>query len=159
MYLISYKFRDKYVKKYTWAIPTWEAVKKISSYSPLVEIGAGSGYWASLIQDAGGVCVPFDVDPWKHTFCNVLEEGPEVLVNFPQYTLFLCWPPYDASMAADCLKYYCGNTVIYIGEGNGGCTGDDLFHEKLEAKYKKVDWFEVPQFYGLHDKGEIWLRR
>ena len=54
-------------------------------------------------------------------------------------------------MAADCLKYYQGDTVLYVGEGCGGCTGDDNFHERLEDEFELIEEMEIPQWNGIHD--------
>lgn len=61
-------------------------------------------------------------------------------------------------MAYDYLCQYKGDTVIYIGEGRGGCTGDDSFHEKLKFEYKLVDVYWIPQHFGIHDQLYIYKR-
>lgn len=45
--------------------------------------------------------------------------GPDVLSRHPDCNLFLCWPPEDNAMAANCLKQFQGEFVLYIGEGLG----------------------------------------
>jgi hypothetical protein len=154
---MSLMIRCKYVEKYSWAIPTWEAIKLLTEF-PIVEMGAGTGYWASLIQGAGGVCIPMDCEVKEKTFTNVVYGVPELLKPFRDHALFLCWPPYNTPMAYKCLLNYPGNTVIYIGEGHGGCTGCDYFHEELSAKYKCIRTLDIPQFWGLHDYLSIWSK-
>ena len=54
--------------------------------------------------------------------------------NFPDVVI-LSWPDYDTSFASQILeKMKPGQTLIYIGEGYGGCTGDDNFFNLLEEK-------------------------
>jgi hypothetical protein len=36
--------------KYAWAIPNERALHILTSFSPLIEIGAGKGYWAALLR-------------------------------------------------------------------------------------------------------------
>ena len=38
--------RKDAVQQYAWAVPTEEALDVLSEHAPLVEVGAGSGYWA-----------------------------------------------------------------------------------------------------------------
>jgi len=63
-------------------------------------------------------------------------------------------------MAAECLIAYKGQTVIFVGEGWGGCTGDDLFHDHLSSDFEKVeDYYDLPQWEGIHDYLAVYKRR
>jgi hypothetical protein len=61
-------------------------------------------------------------------------------------------------MGANCLKNYRGNTVIYIGEDAGGCTGNDEFHGILDREFKLINTQEIPQWYGIHDVMFVYRR-
>lgn len=50
-------------RMYAFAVPTAAAIEVLKQHSPLVEIGAGTGYWASLLQKAGGDIVALDSQP------------------------------------------------------------------------------------------------
>src|SRR5262249_778993 len=77
----------------------------------------------------------------------------------PEHTLMLCWPPYEDHMAALALERYRGTRVIYIGEGAGGCTGNDAFHAALAEQWDLVTSHEIPQWQGLHDEVDVYARR
>jgi hypothetical protein len=64
-------------------------------------------------------------------------------------------------MAADALRAYQGNTVIYIGEGSSGCTGDEEFHNMLEKEWDTPKGGACPmvQWWGLHDWITIYHRK
>uniref|UniRef100_A0AAV1UJU6 Uncharacterized protein n=1 Tax=Peronospora matthiolae TaxID=2874970 RepID=A0AAV1UJU6_9STRA len=47
--------------RYSWAIPDERALQIIKHYGPIVEMGAGSGYWARLLQDRGVDVVAYDL--------------------------------------------------------------------------------------------------
>nr|CCA14737.1 conserved hypothetical protein [Albugo laibachii Nc14] len=47
--------------KYAWAIPDERALKIIKSYGPIVEMGAGTGYWAKLLELRGVDIVCYDL--------------------------------------------------------------------------------------------------
>jgi hypothetical protein len=49
-------------EKYAWAIPDERALKACAAFSPLVEMGAGAGYWARLLREMGCTVSPFDCD-------------------------------------------------------------------------------------------------
>jgi len=167
--LDHYRHRERMVKQYAWAIPNQIALDTIAKYGSVVDIGAGLGYWAYCLQQMGVDVVAYDLiikgenhytegKPWT----EVLEGAPEVASYYPQRTLFLCWPPYEDPMATDCLKFYEGNTVIYVGEGSSGCTGDYEFHHRLNHFYAEVEgeeYVHIPQWDGIHDYLSVWKRK
>lgn len=148
---------------YAWAVPTKEAISHIVKLpQPIVELGAGTGYWARLIAKAGGTVHAYD----KHTKASKNKYGMK-----PKYyaikrgvpgsilkpgnkwrTLLLCWPDYNTSFAYDAARLFQGTHLVYIGEGDGGCTGDDKFHDYLEANYKLLRTVTIPQWPGIRDK-------
>ncbi|CAH0473306.1 unnamed protein product [Peronospora belbahrii] len=57
--------------KYSWAIPDERALQIIKHYGPIVEMGAGSGYWARLLQLRGVNIIAYDL----HVAGDEEEEG------------------------------------------------------------------------------------
>ena len=159
------KLRSRLVEKYAWAIPDERAIRLIVKYSPIVEIGCGTGYWARLITDNGGIVFPFDshvpgidTNPYRHkvTYVDILKGSIEVLDKLKNFNLFLCWPPMD-SFAYDALRRYQGDTLIYIGENEYGCTADRKFFKELN-KWKMIVKHRLPRWYGIHDYLTIYKR-
>ncbi|KAK3241491.1 hypothetical protein CYMTET_48742 [Cymbomonas tetramitiformis] len=131
---------------FSWAVPSTEAIHCIHEAAPggVVEIGAGTGYWAHLLRLHGTAIAAYDIHPTDGSernghhavemgsdefenappFTEVEQGVPEVAAEHPQSALLLCWPPreepevpsYVASMAARALQSYRGDTVLYIGE-------------------------------------------
>lgn len=160
--------REFLVRRYAWAIPNDPALDAVAALSPIVEVGAGSGYWAKLLRDRGAHVTPYDLDPYplfnkyitrayvpisKGNAASALRHGRE------NWTLFLCWPPYQSPMAEQSLALHRGEHVAYIGEGPWGCTGTERFYELLEARYEVVETVEIPRWVGMHDELEIWRRK
>lgn len=163
----NYQARQVGVKKYAWAVPSQKAIETIVKYSPLVEMGAGTGYWASLVQQEGGIITCFDefIPLWNENY-DFSEQyhpieigGPVNLKDFGDRTLFLCWPPYDGYFAFACLQKHQGETLIYVGEGYGGCTGDDAFFDLLEKEWEEVEVIDIPQWNWIHDCMFIYKRK
>jgi methylase of polypeptide subunit release factors len=48
---------------YAFASPNSEALKALVKLSPIVEIGAGVGYWAALLRQQGAEVVAIDQNP------------------------------------------------------------------------------------------------
>jgi hypothetical protein len=118
---------------YAFATPNTPALEKIASFSPLVEIGAGTGYWSQMLRLSFPKCtvVAYDKDPptiqgkvikpndyhgKSRAWTQVLKGGPEVAAQYAQHALFLCYPPPDNAMALLALRAYTGSTVCYVGK-------------------------------------------
>ncbi len=158
-YLIDiYTNRTNLIRKYAWAIPNAEAIEMIFKYSPMIELGAMNGYWASLIEQAGGKVHALDIFPTS-TYHEVHYGTPDDLKKLSDPTLLLCWPPYANPMAASALVNFTGDTIIYVGEGMGGCTADDTFHTLLDSKYQLVEFCDIPQWPGLNDQLMVFRKK
>jgi len=163
--------RNDLVHKYAWAIPCKAALEKIKKYSPIIEIGAGSGYWAYLLKEIGVEIVASDINPPKENeevntwhpnnkcWTEIIEGGIELIERYPNHTLFLCWPPYNDPLAYNTLKSYKGKYFIFIGESEGGCTGDEKFFKYLEDTFEEIDTVIIPQYDGVHDYLTIYERK
>lgn len=143
-------------------------------------MGSGTGYWAWQLSQLGVDVLAYDAYPpalstenYHHcprnenreltgehgnSYFPVQTGTPEILAQHADRTLFLCWPPYDEPMAAECLQHYAGNRLVYIGEGDGGCTGDDAFHEMLEQEWEEVASHRLIQWEGIHDWATVYDR-
>jgi hypothetical protein len=167
--MAAWKARGELCDRYAWAIPCDEALEEIAKHGPIIEIGAGTGYWASLLIEMGVDVVAYDTNPpathSNHfhakgtTWTEVLEGSHEKVLEHPDRTLFLCWPPYDDDMALDCLRPYTGDVVLYIGEGEWGCTANAAFHTLLADGFEETATIWLPQYDGIHDRLEVWRRK
>lgn len=107
------------------------------------EIGAGTGWLSYQLQRKGVDITPIDYKPGKDSEFGFKKLHTDILMsngidylenNFPDVVI-LSWPDYDTSFASDILNVLQkGQTLIYIGEHEGGCTGDDAFFELLNKK-------------------------
>ena len=109
----------------------------------LIEVGAGTGYIAHLIKQAGLSIEALDIAPTSNnvdlfndyhgkspSFTLVKKGGPSNLVDIvhaKKKALLLCYPPPGSSMARDCLRNFVksgGEYIVHIGEYSGltGCT-------------------------------------
>lgn len=153
--------RKKLIWAYSWAIPSNEVIQEVSRYSPLLELGAGTGYWGWLIRQAGGLINCWDSNSSAGPHWSEVEYGtPEMLTDFPgleSRTLLLVWPPLDEPMAEYALIRFTGKHVIYAGEWRGR-TGSAGFHDRLESDYRIERIIELPQWPGYTDSLRIYSR-
>jgi len=159
-------WREALRSHFSYGIPDKVALKIISRYSPLVEIGAGNGYWAYLLSKVGADILAYDLFPpltgtnfqfSKYQWFLIFKGGPEVLSAIRNRNLLICWPPYNDNMAKNCLTYFKGEFVIYIGENKGGCNGTDSFFDNLEKEYTLVKVHNLSHW--AKDNLGVWKRK
>ncbi|GIJ47240.1 hypothetical protein Val02_41260 [Virgisporangium aliadipatigenens] len=168
---------------YAYAIPSPETVSWIINFcsgQPIVEMGAGRGYWAVQLAHAGMTVDAYDLEPPDKTE-NVsfpradgqsdvwhpvggVEDFKSRLQNGPEAVLLLCWPPgWENPMASEALAAFeesGGKRIIYIGEPRGGKTANNQFFDAIEAQWSLES--EDPQFvswWNLADKAQAWVHR
>lgn len=163
--------RDYYIERYSFAIPSEQALTEIAKYSPIIEIGAGTGYWAKLLEERGTDIVAFDT--YQETYCfyenpkgntfkprhfNIQLGSYEQLCKYPNRTLFLCWPPMN-DLAFFCINFLHAKYFIYIGEDMYGCNANNRFFRYRNRHFKQIKGLAIPKWWGLHDFLEIYERR
>jgi hypothetical protein len=169
--------RDYFVSNYGWSVPTEDITTKLAQFignDTVLEVGSGYGLWSKLLNDMGVNTIATtrrsdnEQDathmPQKdRSFTDVENiKNLDAVEKYPQANvLMMSWPPYNDAMAYQTLKNFKGNKIIYIGEGSGGCTGCDRFHNLLNKEWKEVYDFDVedlPQWAGLHDAVYLYVR-
>jgi hypothetical protein len=75
--------------------------------------------------------------------------------NVKANVLIFIWPGME-SWPAEALRQFmkrvrADSVVLYIGEGDGGCTADDTFHNLLRMHWNLIRRVDVEQWWGLHD--------
>jgi hypothetical protein len=155
--------RERLVKKYSWAIPNDKAIKTVTRFSPIVDIGAGTGYWPWLLQQAGADVVAYDCEPGFNYQCDhepwteVLVGGEEKAAKHSDRTLMMVWPTYNTDFGLSCLRCYGGKRVVYVGE-SWGCTGSDEMEKYLEKHFHEQQGVGIPQWDMVHDYVRVFRR-
>jgi hypothetical protein len=153
------KLKSAIAAHFAWAVPTEEAVRTVLEYSTnVVEIGAGSGYWAWTMRQVGIKVAAFDANPPPFTWHEVMLGDERAVLFFPGHTLFLCWPPWNSEMAYNALYYHRGNYVLYVGEWWSGSATPHFF-EQLVSRFDAIEVVAIPQWFGRDDRFMIFRRR
>jgi hypothetical protein len=114
-------------QRYSYVLPDDRALAALAGLGPLVEVGAGTGYWASRLRARGVDIVAIDQAPPDGerlnryhartvTWTEVIAGEQTMLTRYSDRALLLCWPPFFSSLG-ECLAYYTGNVVAVVGDG------------------------------------------
>lgn len=136
--------RKKLVRNYSWAIPCETAIDYLASYNQIIEIGAGKGYWASLINKSGGNCKAYDKKE-INGYTNVKKYQETLGAD----NLMLCWPPSNSEMARKITQKEKPETLIFIGQRTK-VTGNKSFHNLLDT-FKQEKKIEIPSWPRVTD--------
>lgn len=138
--------RAEFIGRYAFSIPTADTLGAITAVGPLVEIGAGSGYWAWCLAQWGADIIaldhrpPDEGDPWDprggnqwfdDTWTWVGEGTAHDAASHPDRALFLCWPPPENPMARDALAAHRaagGRIAVFLGSRRS-CADAAFFHD------------------------------
>ena len=130
-------------RQWAWSIPNTTALDALQELSPLLEVGSGTGYWASLLHSRGVPITAYDSSTtWLPEF-NTFEDGSQCAVPTTYFTslpggpeaagkaehqdktLVLMWPDFMGSgtFGLEALKHYKGKTLALVGEWAGATYG------------------------------------
>jgi len=129
---ISELFFGKLCEKYCYSLLSPQMLRLISQYSPLVELGAGNGYNAWLLEQMGAsveAIEAFPVEEGKNWFfatnsvglptkrgkswTKIIKGDATNLSAHTDRTLLIIWPPIN-DMAQQALKHFKGKNLIFI---------------------------------------------
>ncbi len=164
--------RQTFVAKNGFVYPQPDLLQYIAGQGPIVSVGAGSGRLERCLADAPYHCDIKATDPYtrnSHYAFKSAEHFPirkmratTAIRKHPTRTVLMSWPCYTRTWCEDALHaMHPGQRIIYIGEGHGGCTATDKFHDMLDDPklFKHISHHYYPQFYGLHDTANTYKRR
>jgi len=173
---LLFDMRHDLVSEYSFTIPYYEVLKKVASYSPIVEIGAGSGYWARCLSEMRADVIAYDrlppggKNPWEwykgnpwfdDSWYPILEGDESAAAHHPDRSLLLAWPVPLNPMAYNALAGYKkagGSTLIYIGDPHPASSGDEHFYQLLYA-HKEIERIDLYGWPGINEKLLIYSLR
>lgn len=162
--------RRELASLFSWAIPTDAALELVSRYAPLIECGAGMGYWLALLRARGVDAIGCDLRrPGRKNAFHRSARRPWTQIQYQSSvkaarrhsdrSLVLCWPPYaDDAASYQVLRSYRGDVVIHVGEREEGATGSVRFHRELALNWTLAEELELPHWPRLQDRVMVYRR-
>ena len=160
--------RKAFGREWGFSIPCEEAVSTLLSLSPLVEIGAGAGYWSALLSAAGADIVATDAqvsgeigyrfEPGRYSDVQPLDALAAVR-RFPERNVFCSWPTMGEGWAAEATREIPqGRSFALISDGRSGITATDVLFDVLEEKFVITAEIDIPQFPKVKDRLIVYRR-
>jgi hypothetical protein len=155
-------------RRYAYVYPAARLLNAVTRYAPLVEVGAGTGYWSYLLRNRGVDIVAYDLAPlgsqtgnryhydlWPWT--EVRQGDVSIAERFPNRSLLICWPPLFSSMG-NALLHYHGPNVIYVGD-NGHRTAILSGLEHDFARVERYPAIAMDPAPGARPELTVWRRK
>jgi hypothetical protein len=155
-------------QRYAYVVPDERSLSLLGELGAMVEMGAGTGYWAYRLLARGVDVIAYDQAPPDGeranryhaptaTWTDVVAADQAVLTEHSDRALFLCWPPLFSSLG-DCLTTYNGNTVALIGDGGHRTTRIHGLNDAFSA-VSVTSVRALEPFPGATPTLSIWRRR
>jgi hypothetical protein len=153
--------RRLFKSQWGFSIPCAEAINALYSLSPLVELGAGSGYWTALMRAAGADMVATDkvsegspgynLTAGLHCQIEPLGGLPAVR-TYGSRNVFCSWPSEGDDWCAEAAAaMQPGRYLGLISKGRGGNIGSDALFDLLDEEFAPKGHIAIPQFPGSAD--------
>jgi hypothetical protein len=155
-------------QRFAYVLPQPHLLDVVRRYSPLVELGAGTGYWAYLLRSLGADVVAYDIAPMGASRANryhgevrpwseVLDGDVRAISKHSERSLFLCWPPRYSNIW-ESLSYFRGNVLLYIGDRGARTTELSVLERDFEELESHVA-IAMDQAAGTRVQLSVWRRR
>ena len=151
------------IPEFGFSIPCAEMLDALAEHQPILEIGAGTGYWTALMRHRSIDVIGTDPDEqswWDRTGQydpeQIKLDGKTAARRWPERTVFCSWPSYQEIWFRQTLKaMHVGRRLILIEED--ACADCKTWayrdgHFALEAN------IQVPAWPGMNDRGGVWRK-
>ncbi len=189
-FLEDFRGRQEYIKRFGFMLLNAEFVEELSKefkqrgIENFIETGSGYGTFTKVLNDSGfsgkGYTLELFTDAseaeksqWglnpNPIYANGVNNGQVVLKDLKEITgdpetdlIVSSWVPlYDGSeVEAYFDNNYYPEWYLVVGEGYGGCTGSDDYHDWLEKNYEEDHVFNsYKSFAAIYDHAILYRKR
>jgi SAM-dependent methyltransferase len=178
-YRTKFSYRSNHIERFGFPILTNDSISTLSSYlknMKVVDLGCGTGYLVWALKSKGVNIVGVDNFSSTYSSTGTFEKhqyAPAINADILGFDIssydvvIMSWPDYGSPTAHSIAKKLkSGQIFIYQGEGYGGCTADDAFHDLVSDEAEFVEIEDVSelvnaghvQFFGLHDRWFVYQK-
>ena len=157
----GFVLRDTFCREVSWSVQTVEyqreLVKLIGQGKRVLEVGAGRGILGLVMpEQLDGEWICTESQPPPDTDHVRKMDALHAIKHYRPDVVYASWIPYGSRLDFEIAQLASkqGIPCIFVGEGDGGCTGSGRFWNTQHTSYKIVYpdiTHDVPQWPGLHD--------
>lgn len=160
----QFDLRFDYIKQFGFMIPCAELLDKLGEMSPIIEIGAGSGYMTALMRHRGidvigtnptkGETYGFKLASYDHNQLSL--QGKSAVRRFRDRTVFCSWPSLNETWFRQALQtMHIGQHLIVIRED--ACAEDTAW--AYIDKCFTMEYLEIPTFDFINDIALVGIKK
>jgi hypothetical protein len=155
--------RGRLIASYAFACPNAQVIEALVALQPIVELGAGAGYWARLLRDRGADVFAFDNGSWRgryHLWSEVVQGNEETLRDYEDRTLLVVMPGRPGF--GRIVDAWCGQRMVVVTQG-GFPLEDRAMSDETDA-IRDGGWthsltFTLPDVPKVHMYATFWERQ
>jgi hypothetical protein len=130
-----------YAKRFGYGVPCREVIDEVARYGPLLELGAGNGFWSFWLRKKGcdviatdiGEDNPYTKNKWVSDVIQL--DAVTALKTFPGRNILIVWPHFTAGWSVEVVQQLKPSQIIcYVGEGPFGCCAPPAFFSELARR-------------------------
>lgn len=145
--------------RYAEAVPGRSAIEKLKSLGHLVEVGAGRGYWARILQEHGGSVAAYDRERQENPWAQVRVGGVDIIERYPGRPVFACWPYRPNGYMKELLHRARGRTIALVTAGLDNPIVGDALGDQLRAAWALDSTVHIPTWPLRGDTLTVWVSR
>lgn len=176
--------RDIYIAEFGFSVPTPALIDLMKKFGPILEVGAGQGYLSQVLRHAGIDAIATDANPGhmkavraratseenlppreRHLPVEILN-AEDAIKTYPGRTILCSWPDYQSNWITKAAAGMAKNQrLAVIGEGYGGCTGEDGLFDLVETgvfefdrEHQDLQGRAIWSFPAIHDQLRIFRK-
>ena len=153
------RMRLHYAERFGYGLPCREVVEAIANCGPLLEVGAGNGFWTYCLRRKGIDVIATDPKEagmynrgqWIRDLVEV--DAIAAMNRFPGRNILLVWPHFESLWAVDVAQSMkAGQLLCYVGEGAFGCCAPNIFFLELaRSGFKMIYSHPSPSWVTTQD--------
>lgn len=159
--------RFMYAKRFGYAVPCREVIDEISKYGPLLELGAGNGFWTFWLRKKGCDVIATDIgeeNPYtKNRWIDDLVQldAATAMNTFPSRNILIVWPHFTAGWPVEVLRQVKPSQIVcYVGEGPFGCCAPPSFFIEMDrCGFRMLDIYASPAWPMVTDYLAIYCKK